>query len=118
MTYVKLLVTVFKYIPQVMANYQRKSTAGWSINQVLLDATGGVLSLVQLVLDSSQQADWSGLTGNPVKLGLANISLAFDIVFMIQHYVLYGSATKEDGQTESSANSTLGSGRETQPLLR
>lgn len=59
--------------------------------------------MLQLLIDSSLQADWSGLTGNPVKFGLANISLLFDIIFITQHYVLYGpveekreSATTED----------------------
>lgn len=87
-----------KYIPQAWANYQRKSTAGWSINQILLDVTGGVLSIAQLVIDSSLQSDWSGITGNPVKLGLANVSIVFDVVFMVQHYVLYkGNKLEEDG---------------------
>lgn len=61
--YVKLICTVIKYCPQVYVNYKRKSTEGWSINQILLDFTGGVLSLAQLLIDSALQADWSGLTG-------------------------------------------------------
>jgi hypothetical protein len=32
-------------IPQAYINYQRKSTEGWSIENILLDLTGGVLSL-------------------------------------------------------------------------
>jgi cystinosin len=55
--------------------------------------------MVQLLIDSSLQADWSGLTGNPVKFGLANISLLFDIVFITQHYVLYGPV-EEKGERE------------------
>ncbi|KAK5136223.1 hypothetical protein LTR08_003830 [Meristemomyces frigidus] len=95
MTYVKLLLTIFKYIPQVIANYRRKSTQGWSIIQQLLDLSGGVLSLLQLVIDSALQEDWSGLFGNPVKLGLANVSMIFDIIFITQHYVLYGPVAEE-----------------------
>ncbi|TID26417.1 L-cystine transporter-like protein [Venturia nashicola] len=87
--YVKLICTVVKYCPQVYVNYKRKSTEGWSINQILLDFTGGVLSLAQLLIDSALQADWSGLTGNPVKLGLSNVSMIFDIIFITQHYILY-----------------------------
>lgn len=90
MEYVKLVFTVFKYVPQVASNFRRRSTIGWSITQQLLDFTGGVLSLAQLVIDSSLQEDWSGLTGNPLKFGLANISLVFDIIFILQHFVLYG----------------------------
>lgn len=88
----KLIVTVFKYIPQAWANYERKSTVGWSIVPVLLDLIGGILSFAQLLIDSSLQKDWSGLTGNPVKLGLSNISVFFDIIFMVQHYILYRNA--------------------------
>ena len=90
--YSKLLITVVKYIPQAWTNYKRKSTVGWSIAQILFDLTGGVLSVLQLVIDSSLQNDWSGLTGNPVKLGLGNISILFDLVFMVQHYWLYRGA--------------------------
>jgi len=108
--YVKLVITVVKYIPQAWANYKRKSTVGWSIGQILLDFSGGVLSIMQLVIDSSLQNDWSGLTGNPVKLGLGNISIAFDIVFIIQHYWLYRGAkeVEEDGKIDG----------ERRPLLR
>ena len=92
---------MFKYVPQVVANFRRRSTLGWSVWQVLLDFTGGSLSLLQLVVDSALQADWSGITANPLKLGLANISLLFDVIFIVQHYVLFGpveeqSASRED----------------------
>ena len=89
-SYIKLLLTVFKYVPQAMANFRRRSTIGWNITQQLLDFSGGLLSLLQLVIDSALQADWSGITANPAKLGLANISLLFDVVFILQHYVLFG----------------------------
>ena len=87
-----------KYIPQAWSNYQRKSTVGWSINQILLDVIGGVFSVAQLVIDSSLQSDWSGITGNPVKLGLGNVTIIFDVIFMVQHYILYkGNKVEEDG---------------------
>jgi cystinosin len=103
-------VTFVKYIPQVWVNYKRKSTQGWSIYQILFDVTGGVLSIMQLVIDSSLQADWSGLTGNPVKLGLGNVSIFFDLIFITQHYFLYASPKElkvennEDGTRESLLN--------------
>lgn len=33
-------------------NYRRKSTEGWSIGNVLLDFTGGVLSILQMIVQS------------------------------------------------------------------
>ncbi len=106
----KLVATIVKYIPQVWVNYKRQSTVGWSIYQILLDFTGGVLSLMQLVLDSSLQNDWSGLTGNPVKFGLGNISILFDVIFIVQHYWLYRTArkVKASGQEEGEERPLLG----------
>ncbi|KAJ5245871.1 L-cystine transporter [Penicillium chermesinum] len=88
-SYVKVVITVVKYLPQAWLNYKRQSTEGWSISQILLDLAGGILSLVQLVLDSSLQSDWSGITGNPIKLLLGNITIVSDVVFVVQHYILY-----------------------------
>jgi cystinosin len=74
-------------MPQAYVNYKRKSTVGWSISQILLDFSGGIMSFLQLIIDASLQADWSGVSGNPVKFGLGNISILFDVIFMTQHYV-------------------------------
>jgi cystinosin len=102
-SFVKLLITLVKYMPQVITNYRNQSTHGWSIGQIILDFAGGVLSIAQLGIDSYLQGDWSGITGNPVKLALGNISMFFDIIFMIQHYCLYkGKKGKAfaDGEVE------------------
>ena len=88
-SYVKLVVTLLKYAPQAYVNYKNKSTQGWSILQILLDFTGGVLSITQQGIDSYLQRDWSGITGNPVKFLLGNVSMIYDVVFITQHYVLY-----------------------------
>jgi cystinosin len=90
--YVKLLVTLIKYAPQVVANWRNKSTKGWSIWQILLDLLGGVLSVAQQGIDSYLQRDWSGITGNPVKFALGNIAFVYDTVFITQHYVVYRDA--------------------------
>ncbi|GAA5981742.1 hypothetical protein JCM11641_004232 [Rhodosporidiobolus odoratus] len=89
LSYIKLYISFAKYVPQAVINYRRKSTEGWSITNILLDATGGTLSLTQLMLDSWLDNDWRGITGNPGKLGLSFLSLAFDLVFIVQHFVLY-----------------------------
>lgn len=108
LSYIKLLLTVFKYIPQVIANFRRRSTIGWSIWQQLLDFSGGFFSLLQLVIDSSLQADWSGLTGNPIKFGLSNISMFFDLIFIFQHYVLFGPVEENTEQSEILVDPTHG----------
>lgn len=57
LSYVKLAVTVIKYTPQAYMNYQRKATTGWSIHNILLDFTGGILSLTQMILLSYNYDD-------------------------------------------------------------
>jgi len=76
-------------MPQVLTNYRNHSTHGWSIAQILLDFIGGILSISQLGIDSYLQHDWSGITGNPVKMALGNTGIFFDVIFMFQHYILY-----------------------------
>lgn len=89
LSYVKLAVTLIKYTPQAYMNYQRRATTGWSIHNILLDFTGGILSLTQMILLSYNYDDWISIFGNFTKFGLGIISIAFDILFVIQHYVLY-----------------------------
>ncbi|KNE66508.1 lysosomal Cystine transporter [Allomyces macrogynus ATCC 38327] len=48
----KLGMSLIIYLPQMFMNYRNKSTVGWSIHNIILDATGGTLSLVQLFLDA------------------------------------------------------------------
>lgn len=92
LSYVKLAVTLIKYTPQAYMNYQRKATTGWSIHNILLDFTGGILSLTQMFLISYNYDDWVSIFGNFTKFGLGVISIAFDVFFVVQHYILYRQA--------------------------
>ncbi|MDA4133101.1 MAG: PQ-loop domain-containing transporter [Thaumarchaeota archaeon] len=97
-SYAKLLITVVKYAPQLLANLRNRSTRGWSIWTILLDFVGGVLSIAQQAIDSWLQHDWSGITGNPVKFALGNLSIVYDLLFMTQHYILYRHSNSDDGK--------------------
>lgn len=88
-SYVKLAITLIKYIPQAYFNYRRKSTKGWSIGNILLDFTGGSFSMLQMFIDAFNYDDWGSLFGDFTKFALGLISILFDVVFMIQHYILY-----------------------------
>lgn len=90
--------------------YKRKTTAGFAIEGVQLDVLGGVLSIAQLFIDSGLDGDWSGVTGNPAKFALGNISLVYDALFLFQHYVLYRKARKDVERDARPAD-------ETDPLL-
>jgi hypothetical protein len=72
-------------------NAARRSTKGWSLDNVLLDLGGGVLSIAQLLLSCVTLDEWSLITGNPIKLGLGLTSIGFDCVFVLQHLVYQGS---------------------------
>jgi hypothetical protein len=74
-------------------NYKRKSTEGWSIGNILLDFTGGVLSVLQMFLLAINYDDWSSIFGSPTKFGLGMFSILFDILFIAQHYCLYRART-------------------------
>ncbi|KAH8025677.1 hypothetical protein HPB51_010761 [Rhipicephalus microplus] len=101
-SYCKLVITLTKYLPQAYLNYVRKSTIGWSIGNILLDFTGGSLSLLQMVIIAYNYDDWTSLFGNVVKVGLSLISMAFDVLFILQHYVLYRNASVQLPDQENS----------------
>jgi len=92
---IKVGISITKYIPQAILNCSRKSTKGFQIWNVIFDFSGGILSIAQLIGDSLQEAraqdlnPLSGIFGNPAKFGLGMISIFFDIIFLIQHYLLY-----------------------------
>jgi cystinosin len=102
MSYEKMFITLVKYAPQAVYNARRKSTIGWSIGNILLDLTGGVLSLAQLLLDGVATGDFSNILGNPVKLGLGLITIVYDTIFCLQHYVWYPSQHGDASKTEDS----------------
>ena len=77
-SYVKLLITIIKYMPQAWMNFRRKSTEGWSIGNVLLDFTGGSLSMLQMIMDSYNLDDWSSFFGDFTKFGLGLFSVLFE----------------------------------------
>ncbi|XP_068236157.1 cystinosin homolog [Palaemon carinicauda] len=93
LSYVKLFITLIKYIPQAYYNYRRKSTSGWSIGNIFLDITGGALSIVQMIIISYNYNDWGSIFGDPTKFGLGLFSVIFDVFFMVQHYILYRGNT-------------------------
>jgi len=86
--YGKLVISFVKYTPQAYWNYIRKSTVGWSNAGVLLDFTGGAFSLISGLLSQEKGV-------NIVKLILAIISLLYDVLFCVQHFILYRQR-KED----------------------
>ncbi|PIN17823.1 putative membrane protein [Handroanthus impetiginosus] len=88
---IQVVMTIIKYIPQVILNFRRKSTVGFSIGNVLLDFFGGVMNYSQMVVQSIDQNSWVNFYGNIGKTMVSLVSIFYDIIFMIQHYVQYPS---------------------------
>ena len=88
---------------------RRRSTAGWNIDNVVLDFSGGALSLAQLLLDAGCSSDWSAVSGDPVKFGLGFASMFFDTIFMAQHWICY-RASRHGVQTSATRDGEMLSG--------
>lgn len=86
---IQVIMTVVKYIPQAIMNFCRKSTDGFSIGNILLDFLGGVTNYGQMSMQSIDQGSWVNFYGNIGKTLLSLVSIFFDVLFMLQHYVLY-----------------------------
>nr|GMC91663.1 cystinosin homolog isoform X2 [Ipomoea batatas] len=100
----QVVMTVIKYIPQAVMNFRRKSTVGWSIGNILLDLLGGLTNYGQMAMQSIDQHSWVNFYGNIGKTLLSLVSVFFDILFIVQHYVLYPSrkaVTSDDADAEA-----------------
>ena len=93
MGYAKITLSFIKYSPAVYWNFKRKSTKGWSIMNIILDLLGGSLSLASGGLEIE-----NGL--NFTKLALAVLTIIYDIIFVLQHYVCYPQKKKKDLEEE------------------
>lgn len=85
-----------KWLPQLLLNYRRKSTHGFSTTVILLDLTGSLASLLELIISSLLAHDPRGIIGNPAKLGLSLLTMGPDCVFILQRFVLYGPEEPEE----------------------
>lgn len=86
---VQVVMTVVKYIPQAVMNFRRKSTVGFSIGNILLDLLGGMTNYGQMAVQSIDQHSWVNFYGNIGKTLLSLVSIFFDLLFILQHYMLY-----------------------------
>ncbi|KAG5624473.1 hypothetical protein H5410_009691, partial [Solanum commersonii] len=87
----QVAMTVTKHVPQAVMNFRRKSTIGFSIGNILLDLFGGFTNYGQMAVQSIDQHSWVNFYGYIGKTLLSLVSIFFDILFIVQHYVLYPS---------------------------
>ncbi|XP_061376225.1 cystinosin homolog [Gastrolobium bilobum] len=86
---IQVCMTVIKYFPQAFMNFLRKSTDGFSIGGVLLDFSGGVFNYSQMAVQSIDQGSWVNFYGNIGKVLISLVTIFYDSILMLQHYVLY-----------------------------
>jgi len=84
---VKVFFSSVKYMPQAYFNYQRKAVKGFSVKGYLVDILGGVLCCTQLVLDGILLNDISGVYKHPTKMMLAFVTIAFNVIFLVQYHI-------------------------------
>jgi len=89
--YMKIGVSLIKYVPVAYWNFVRKSTQGFSVATFLFDFAGGGFSLMEAFLDY-----YIGETTqlNPVKVTLGVVCMSYDLLLIFQHFVLYGNKNK------------------------
>lgn len=109
---VKVVITILKFLPQVLLNIRRKSTKGWNIHGCWMDLIGAVLSILQFFLDCYDMDDWEGVAGNFVKLCLGVVSGSYDLIFIVQHYIIYPH-DKDDEAVSNTISTT-----EIKPTIR
>lgn len=94
---------IAKYFPQFFRNTERKSTVGLSPRMVALDLLGAAFALLQVVMDllylakpASEEVVSPTSRLNMIKLFMATFSIAFDFVFLMQHFLMYKDAVQAD----------------------
>ncbi|KAJ0433183.1 putative lysosomal cystine transporter [Helianthus annuus] len=97
-------MTAIKYIPQAIMNFKRKSTTGFSIGNILLDLLGGLTNYGQMAVQSFDQHSWVNFFGNIGKTLLSLVSIFFDVLFIVQHYLLYPKKKPERSPSPDPVN--------------
>jgi len=96
--YLKITFSLVKYIPLLYWNWKRKTTQGISAFAFVINMIGASFSLLQLFID---YIDGTTETVNKIKLILGTAVILYDLLFLFQHYVLYGSRNSRHQQNES-----------------
>lgn len=88
----KISMSLLKYVPQVIHNHERRSMKGFAIQGTILDITGGIASLLQLILQIANDKDFntSVFMANFGKIGLAIVTILFNFIFLSQ-WITYGN---------------------------
>ena len=95
--WVRLLIAVYKYIPQLITNYNLKSVCGLSIFMVLTEFLVGFAVVGQMLIDVVNYNDMSLLVGNFSKFFDGFCNFTGNTIFIIQFVLWHG---KDDEQNQ------------------
>lgn len=107
--WIKIFLSIIKHIPQVLSNFQRKSTSGWNIHNILLDVVGGLFSFGQNFVDYLNESSVISQVDQPQTLNLAKyalsfVTLFFDTIYIVQHYILFKKPAEDKNYILSKQN--------------
>ncbi|CAR27851.1 hypothetical protein ZYGR_0N03380 [Zygosaccharomyces rouxii] len=90
----KISMSLLKYVPQVIHNHERRSMKGFAIQGTMLDITGGMASLMQLIwqIANDKSFNTSVFMANFGKIGLAIVTIVFNFIFLSQ-WTVYGDGS-------------------------
>ncbi|CAL4067522.1 unnamed protein product, partial [Meganyctiphanes norvegica] len=92
-SYIKLFITLIKYIPQTFYNYRRSSGTRWAVCSFAVGVDGGSVQLGQMLIlvGTRQYHEWSLMLDSPGKgFGLIHMILALSsmLVWMFRRVLL------------------------------
>lgn len=93
LAYFKIVLSLLKYIPQVIHNYKRKSMFGISRLQILFDITGSLFCFTEFYLKNDLPI-LEAINSNRGKVGITCVTFLFATIFLFQIYI-YGSSKRE-----------------------
>jgi len=79
-------IQLLSYVPQILWNYLRKSTLGFSLGYILSDIFGNACSMSQIAFESGEGGDWSSLDHHTVSLISTAGCLFLSLLLLTQHF--------------------------------
>ncbi|KAG0679922.1 hypothetical protein C6P40_005072 [Pichia californica] len=96
LAYFKIVMSLIKYIPQVIHNYKRKSMYGISRLQIIFDLIGSSFCFTEFYLKNDLPL-LEAIDSNRGKIGITLVTFFFGIVFLFQMYI-YGTSRADRGE--------------------
>ena len=66
---------------------------------MVFDLIGGTASLLQMIFIAVNNDDAASVTGNPGKFGTGVVTVVFEVIFLLQKYVIYPVDKKRNPTT-------------------